>query len=100
MRTASEYHNCTSSSQASTSKPITSAQLWVEKYRPKKLESIIGQQNKAKRLKRWLEDWNKNRKGKPKWNDREFGSSFKAALLSGPPGIGKTTTATVVCKVP
>ena len=27
------------------------------------------------------------------------GAGFKAALLSGPPGIGKTTTATLVCKV-
>jgi len=27
------------------------------------------------------------------------GSTFKVALLSGPPGIGKTTTATLACKV-
>ena len=26
------------------------------------------------------------------------GSSFKAALLSGSPGVGKTTTATLVCE--
>ena len=32
-----------------------------------------------------------------RWSDD--GAGFKAALLSGPPGVGKTTTATLVCKV-
>ena len=27
------------------------------------------------------------------------GSSFSAALLSGPPGVGKTTAANLACKV-
>ena len=30
---------------------------------------------------------------------QDDGSGHRAALLSGPPGIGKTTTATLVCKV-
>lgn len=33
------------------------------------------------------------------FNKNDDGSGFRAALLSGPPGIGKTTTATLVCKV-
>ena len=88
--------------------------LWVDKYRPRSTKNIIGQQgdrSNAKKLAHWLQNWDKNhQKGGEKggakrplpWGGgggRDDGSSFKAALLSGPPGIGKTTTATLVCEV-
>ena len=87
--------------------------LWVDKYRPQSTRSIIGQQgdrSNAKKLSIWLQNWNKNHGGgeregvkRPPWGGggtrEQDGSSFKAALLSGPPGIGKTSTATLVCKV-
>ncbi|XP_048402000.1 replication factor C subunit 1 isoform X3 [Stegostoma tigrinum] len=82
--------------------------LWVDKYRPAALKNIIGQQGEqscANKLVRWLKRWHVNNSGdsKPtaksnKFGGKDDGSSFKAALLSGPPGVGKTTTATLVCK--
>uniref|UniRef100_UPI00398E8073 replication factor C subunit 1 isoform X3 n=1 Tax=Pristiophorus japonicus TaxID=55135 RepID=UPI00398E8073 len=82
--------------------------LWVDKYRPAALKNIIGQQGEqscANKLVRWLKKWHMNNSGdsKPvvkfgKFGGKDNGSSFKAALLSGPPGVGKTTTATLVCK--
>ena len=81
--------------------------MWVDKYRPTSTKQIIGQQGEksnAKKLARWLQNWEKNygqsrgRKASG-WGSQEDGSVFRAALLSGPPGVGKTTTAVLVCKV-
>ncbi|KFV49551.1 Replication factor C subunit 1, partial [Tyto alba] len=80
--------------------------LWVDKYKPVSLKAIIGQQGEqscANKLLRWLRNWHKNtsedgqaKPNKPGGKDDVTG--FKAALLSGPPGVGKTTTASLVCK--
>ena len=39
----------------------------------------------------------KKTKPLPKWNNRE-NTAAKAALISGPPGIGKSSTASIVAK--
>ncbi|KAL7841442.1 hypothetical protein SRHO_G00251330 [Serrasalmus rhombeus] len=83
--------------------------LWVDKYRPRSLKNLIGQQGEqscANKLLRWLQNWHKRQSGntKPatarfgKFGGKDDGSGFKAALLSGPPGVGKTTTAALVCE--
>lgn len=81
-------------------------ELWVDKHKPQAMNKIIGQgteKSNANKLFNWLKNWQKwhvsgEAKAKKAWNDQDTGSTFKAALLSGPPGIGKTTTAQVVCK--
>lgn len=81
-------------------------EMWVDKYKPTSLKQVIGQQgdkSNAKKLLHWLLNWGSKsgtaKKPFPgKWNSQDDGSSFKAALLSGPPGVGKTTTAQLVCK--
>jgi len=50
--------------------------LWVEKYRPKKIADVIGNEEAKAAFVEWLK--NKRR-------------SKKAILLYGPPGVGKTT---------
>lgn len=104
-------------SQQSTSSPATQTPsasptvkgepslMWVDKYRPRSVKQIIGQQgdkSNMRKLMNWLRDWDKNRK-KPTSKSSFFkkdqdGSSHRAALLSGSPGVGKTTTATLVCE--
>jgi len=86
------------------------SQLWVDKYKPANVKSIIGQQgdkSNMTKLINWLRNWDNNHgpgSGKPPprpppWgahNDNGFWA--KAALLSGSPGVGKTTTAYLVAK--
>ncbi|NPA86337.1 MAG: replication factor C large subunit [bacterium] len=54
---------------------------WVEKYRPKTLDEIVGNKQAKAELRAWLKSF---LEGRP---------TAKAVLIVGPPGIGKTTAA-------
>ncbi len=54
---------------------------WTEKYRPKSLEEIKGQEEAVAKVKNFVET---------------FGKKKKAIILYGPPGTGKTTIAHVI----
>nr|CAD7260411.1 unnamed protein product [Timema shepardi] len=107
-KTLSDPLKSTGSSQVSQeSTPDLSGSLWVDRYKPTSTKQIIGQQgdkSNVKKLTRWLSNWHANHSGKKKlarpspWSKDDSGAFFKAALLSGPPGIGKTTSAHLVCK--
>ncbi|XP_011037296.1 PREDICTED: replication factor C subunit 1 [Populus euphratica] len=79
-----------------------SSLIWTEKYRPKVPNEMIGNQSLVTQLHNWLKNWNEQfhdtgNKGKgKKQNDS---TAKKAVLLSGPPGIGKTTSAKLVSKM-
>lgn len=94
-----------------TASPVEAPNLdhfsFVDKYKPTSIKNIIGQQGangNAQKLMNWLSRWHINHDGKKKhakpnpWAKNNDGSAYKAALLSGSPGVGKTTTAHLVCK--
>jgi|SRR5271157_551713 len=55
--------------------------VWTEKYRPRKLEDVIGQEQIVKRLKSYVKSGN-----------------LPHLLFSGPPGVGKTACAISVAR--
>jgi len=54
-------------------------ELWVEKYRPKRVSEVVGNKDSVKAFVEWMRSWEL---GKP---------SKKAVLLYGPAGVGKTS---------
>ncbi|XP_034661870.1 replication factor C subunit 1 isoform X2 [Drosophila subobscura] len=94
--------------QRPVEKPLDLGSMaWVDKHKPTNIKEIVGQAGAASnvtKLMNWLSKWYVSHDGKKKaqrpnpWAKNDDGSFYKAALLSGPPGIGKTTTATLVVK--
>lgn len=61
---------------------VAPKELWVEKYKPRALQDIIGNADNIVSLQNWLRNWPAQGRG---------------ALVSGPPGIGKTSAVHMVC---
>lgn len=73
-----------------------SEKLWTVKYAPKDLSQLCGNKGQILKLKNWLNDWFDNAKSDFKNPGKDGSGIFRAALISGPPGIGKTSAAHLI----
>lgn len=74
-------------------------QLWTSKYAPNTIKDVVGNKTLVERLAKWLADWPKSLKANFKKPGPDGYGVYRAMLLSGPPGVGKTTSAHLVAQL-
>lgn len=79
----------------------SNSSLWTEKFKPTKISDLIGNTQVLEKLMNWLETWDEEILSQSSNEKQEKvksteNSKARAVLISGPPGIGKTTAARLV----
>ncbi|KNC98455.1 replication factor C subunit 1 [Spizellomyces punctatus DAOM BR117] len=82
-----------------TPRKSASAELWTDKYKPENYKQVIGNTTLIQKLASWLKNWDSYRANDFKRKGGDEASCFRAVLLSGPPGLGKTTSAHLVSRI-
>lgn len=79
--------------------PATDSQLWTVKYAPTSLTQICGNKGQVEKLQSWLSGWQKAHKYKFEKKGKDGLGGYRAVIIHGPPGVGKTTAAHLVAKL-
>lgn len=73
-------------------------QLWTDRYAPQTLKEICGNKAQVDRLLEWLTDWAKSLASGFKKPGKTGMNIYRAVMITGPPGVGKTTSAHLCAK--
>lgn len=79
--------------------PGVDNRLWTVKYAPTQMTQICGNKVQVEKLQNWLRSFPKNLRTNFKMAGKDGTGSFRAVIIHGPPGIGKTTAAHLVAKL-
>ena len=88
-----------SASQSSNSAKPIDGRLWTDKYAPDTMQAVIGNKGLVEKLQSWLRSWHKNAHYGFNKAGADGSGIYRAAMLHGPPGIGKTTAAHLIAKL-
>eukprot|EP00347_Sterkiella_histriomuscorum_P014045 403362369 len=94
-----------------SAKPLpTGTQLWTDKYAPQSFSDLVGNKSVIVNFREWLVDWEdvvirgqkKDIQPKGGWGRAAYQDlpkiNARACLISGPPGIGKTSSVRIIAK--
>ncbi|KAI0385362.1 replication factor RFC1 C terminal domain-containing protein [Hypomontagnella monticulosa] len=79
--------------------PAPLSQLWTVKYAPTQPSHICGNKAAVEKIQNWLKNWHKSRKYNFQKRGADGTGGARAIIVSGPPGIGKTTAAHLAAKL-
>ncbi|KAH0590125.1 hypothetical protein H2248_000302 [Termitomyces sp. 'cryptogamus'] len=69
------------------------SQLWTTRYAPQSLKEICGNKAQVEKLQLWLREWQDSKKANFKKPGKNGMNVYRAVMITGSPGIGKTTSA-------
>ncbi|CZR52965.1 related to replication factor C protein [Phialocephala subalpina] len=87
------------SAPAPVRKIDTTSQLWTTKYAPTSINQICGNKGAVEKIQTWLKGWAKAHKYNFEKKGADGLGGYRAIIIHGPPGIGKTTAAHLAAKL-
>ena len=73
--------------------------MWTDKYAPQAIKDICGNKSLVEKMQKWLRNFQSNLAQQFKKPGPDGSGIYRAVMLSGPPGVGKTTAAHLVAKL-